>query len=139
MSNESLKVQIEQAVATAEIRPVTGVAALFAPSTGIFRALRHRNYRLFWTGNFLSNIGTWMQNVAQGWLVLELTNSPFLLGVVGFTQSIPSLIFSLLGSLLVGTLAAWWSAPAALAAMAATSLVLAGLIALLAPIIRQLH
>ncbi len=36
----------------------------------IARALRHRDFRLFWAGNFLSNIGTWMQNVAQGWLVL---------------------------------------------------------------------
>ena len=47
------------------------------------RALRNRNFRLFWTGNFLSNIGTWMQNVAQGWLVVTLTNSSFWLGVVG--------------------------------------------------------
>jgi MFS family permease len=61
----------------------------------MFRALRHRNYRLFWSGNFLSNIGTWMQHVAQGWLVLELTNSPFLLGVVGFAQFVPALLFSL--------------------------------------------
>ena len=48
------------------------------------RALRNPNFRLFWSGNFLSNIGTWMQNVAQGWLVLLLTNSAFWLGVVGF-------------------------------------------------------
>jgi MFS family permease len=61
------------------------------------RALRNRNFRLFWTGNFLSNIGTWMQNVAQGWLVVTLTNSSFWLGVVGFTGSIPFLIFTLFG------------------------------------------
>ncbi len=61
------------------------------------RALRNRNFRLFWTGNFLSNIGTWMQNVAQGWLVLTLTNSSFWLGVVGFASSIPFLIFTLFG------------------------------------------
>ncbi len=61
------------------------------------RALRNRNFRLFWTGNFLSNIGTWMQNVAQGWLVLTLTNSSFWLGVVGFAGSIPFLLFSLFG------------------------------------------
>ena len=61
------------------------------------RALRNRNFRLFWTGNFLSNIGTWMQNVAQGWLVLTLTNSSFWLGVVGFAGSIPFLIFTLFG------------------------------------------
>lgn len=64
------------------------------------RALRNRNFRLFWTGNFLSNIGTWMQNVAQGWLVLTLTNSSFWLGVVGFAGSIPFLIFSLFGGVI---------------------------------------
>ena len=55
------------------------------------RALRNPNFRLFWAGNFTSNIGTWMQNVAQGWLVLTLTNSAFWLGVVGFAGSIPFL------------------------------------------------
>ena len=49
----------------------------------IVRALRNPNFRLFWSGNFMSNIGTWMQNVAQGWLVLTLTDSAFWLGVVG--------------------------------------------------------
>ncbi len=66
-----------------------------APGSGWFRALRHRQFRMFWTGNFVSNIGSWMQNVAQGWLVFELTHSPFWLGVVGFAQQIPSLLFSL--------------------------------------------
>ncbi len=64
------------------------------------RALRHRDFRLFWTGNFLSNIGTWMQNIAQGWLVLKLTNSPFWLGVVGFSSSIPILLFALIGGVI---------------------------------------
>ncbi|HEX9764668.1 MAG TPA: MFS transporter, partial [Candidatus Acidoferrales bacterium] len=68
---------------------------LFAPRTGVLRSLRHPNYRLFWAGNFLSNIGTWMHQVALGWLVLEMTNSPFLLGLVGFAQFAPALIFSL--------------------------------------------
>ena len=63
----------------------------------IVRALRNRDFRLFWSGNFLSNIGTWMQNVAQGWLVLSLTGSAFWLGVVGFAGSIPFLIFTLFG------------------------------------------
>jgi len=63
----------------------------------VVRALRHPNFRLFWSGNFLSNIGTWMQNVAQGWLVLTLTNSAFWLGVVGFAGSIPFLLFTLFG------------------------------------------
>jgi MFS family permease len=64
------------------------------------RALRHRNFRLFWTGNFLSNIGTWMQNIAQGWLVLQLTNSAFWLGVVGFAASFPILLFALIGGVI---------------------------------------
>jgi MFS family permease len=64
------------------------------------RALRHRDFRLFWTGNFLSNIGTWMQNVAQGWLVLQLTNSAFWLGVVGFAASFPILLFALIGGVI---------------------------------------
>ena len=45
--------------------------------SGTFRSLRVRNYRLFWTGQLISLVGTWMQTVAQGWLVLQLTNDPF--------------------------------------------------------------
>jgi len=63
----------------------------------MFRALGHRNYRLFWTGAFLSNIGTWMQAVAQGWLVLQLTDSPFWLGVDGFVAMAPGLVLTLAG------------------------------------------
>lgn len=66
----------------------------------MLRALRHPDFRLFWGGNFLSNIGTWMQNVAQGWLVLELSNSPFWLGVVGFAASAPMLVFTLIGGVI---------------------------------------
>lgn len=87
----------EAAVSTPAAAPILpGIPGrLLAPGTGMFRALRHRNYRLFWTGNFLSNIGTWMHQVALGWLVLEMTNSPFLLGLTGFAQWMPALIFSL--------------------------------------------
>ena len=66
----------------------------------IVRSLRNPDFRLFWSGNFLSNIGTWMQNVAQGWLVLELTNSSFWLGMVGFASSFPFLIFTLFGGVI---------------------------------------
>jgi MFS family permease len=76
------------------------VAAEAAPLPQAIRALRNPNFRLFWSGNFLSNIGTWMQNVAQGWLVLLLTNSAFWLGVVGFVGSIPFLIFTLFGGVI---------------------------------------
>ena len=63
----------------------------------MFRALTHRNFRLFWAGAFLSNIGTWMQTVAQGWLVLKLTDSAFWLGIDGFAATSPGLVLTLLG------------------------------------------
>ncbi len=66
----------------------------------IFRSLRNPDFRMFWGGNFLSNIGTWMQNIAQGWLVLELTNSSFWLGMVGFAASFPFLVFTLYGGVI---------------------------------------
>jgi MFS family permease len=58
------------------------------------RAFRHRDFRLFWFGQLVSLIGTWMQSVAQAWLVLELTNSPFRLGLVGTLQFAPMLVLS---------------------------------------------
>lgn len=60
-----------------------------------FAALRHRNYRLFFVGQLVSLIGTWMQNVAQAWLVYALTSSPFKLGIVSFCAGVPVLAFSL--------------------------------------------
>ena len=64
---------------------------------GMFSALGHRNFRVFWAGAFLSNTGTWMQTVAQGWLVLQLTDSAFWLGFDGFAASVPGLLLTLLG------------------------------------------
>src|SRR5437660_6424895 len=64
---------------------------------GMFPAVRHRNFLLFWSGAFLSNTGTWMQAVAQGWLVFELSNSPFWLGVDGFMSTAPGLFLTLAG------------------------------------------
>jgi MFS family permease len=64
---------------------------------GIFDALRHRNYRLFWASQFISQTGTWMQSLGRGWLVLELSNQPFWLGAVGAAATLPILLFSLAG------------------------------------------
>ena len=61
------------------------------------RALRHRNYRLYFGGQLVSLIGTWMQMVAQSWLVYRLTGSSFLLGSVGFASQIPVLLLAFLG------------------------------------------
>src|SRR5262245_35544995 len=60
-----------------------------------FRALRHRNFRIFWTGQFVSVVGTWMQSVAQGWLMHRLTSSPLMLGLLGFCQFIPVTLLTL--------------------------------------------
>ncbi|MFL5552850.1 MAG: MFS transporter [Gemmatimonadaceae bacterium] len=66
-----------------------------------FRTLQvHRNFRLFWTGQTVSLIGTWMQQVGQGWLALELTNSAFLVGVVAAAGSFPVLLLSLYGGVI---------------------------------------
>jgi MFS family permease len=61
---------------------------------------RHRNYRRFWIGYTVSLIGTWMRNVAQGWLALELTNDAFMVGLVGAVGNLPVLLFSLFGGVL---------------------------------------
>ena len=66
-------------------------------SSQMFRALSHRNYRIFWVGAFLSNCGTWMQAVAQGWLVLQLTNSAFWLGLDAFMATAPGFVLTLIG------------------------------------------
>jgi MFS family permease len=60
----------------------------------MFRALRHRNYRLFFTGQSISMIGTWMTRIATSWLVYKLTGSALLLGVVGFSGQIPSFLLA---------------------------------------------
>jgi MFS family permease len=67
-------------------------------------ALRHRNYRLFFGGQLISLIGTWMQQVAQGWLVLTLTGDPFWLGVVAAAQFVPIMVFGLFGGVLADAL-----------------------------------
>ena len=81
-----------------------------------FRALRHRNYRLFFYGQLVSLIGTWLQQTAMSWFVYEITGSKFLLGAVSAVGSAPMMIFSLWGgsladrypkrSILIGTQAA---------------------------------
>jgi MFS family permease len=72
---------------------VPGYNARVTLSPG-FRAFAHRDFRLFWAGQLVSLVGTWMQSVAQSWLVLELTNSPFRLGLIGTLQFTPMLLLS---------------------------------------------
>ena len=63
-------------------------------------ALRHRNYRLFLTGQIISTVGTWMQSVAMPWLALQLTHSGFLVGLVLAAQFLPVLVGGPLGGLI---------------------------------------
>ncbi|MFZ2602896.1 MAG: MFS transporter [Candidatus Omnitrophota bacterium] len=66
----------------------------------MFSSLKIRNFRLYWIGMLISLIGTWVQSVAQSWLVFQLTNSSFLLGVVGFLNTFPVFLLSLFGGVI---------------------------------------
>ncbi len=66
-----------------------------------FAALRHRNFQLYFGGQLISNAGTWMQIIAQGWLVYQLTHSDLTLGIVGFAAAIPTLVISPWGGVIV--------------------------------------
>ena len=93
--NCAIPAALSQPQAAEDVTEADETAVIRLPR--IASALQHPDFRLFWAGNFLSNIGTWMEKVATGWLVLQLTNSAFWLGVVGFASSIPILFFALIG------------------------------------------
>lgn len=66
----------------------------------VFRAFEYRDFRLLWFGACTSSIGTWMQKLAQSWLVLQISNSPFMLGLDAFLGEIPIFLFSLVGGVI---------------------------------------
>lgn len=93
-----------------------------------FRSFRHANYRRFYVGNLLSNTGSWMQRIAQDWLVLDLTHSPTALGIVTGLQFGPAILFSLHGGALADRFdkrrwIIWTNTVAALCALAVGLLV----------------
>ena len=92
---------------------------------GGFAALRHRNFRLFYAGQLLSLVGTWMQSTAQGWLVLELTDSALLLGTVSAAGTLPVLLFTLYAGVLADRVEKRRVLVAAQAGAAAVALALA--------------
>ncbi|MEP6492201.1 MAG: MFS transporter [bacterium] len=99
----------------------------------ITRALAHRNYRLFFGGQSVSLVGTWITRVATSWLVYRLTGSAFLLGVVGFWGQIPTLLFSPFAGVLVDRwdrrrILVWTQALSAVQSLALAVLALTGLI-----------
>ena len=82
---------------TTEPVAASGSQSYFART---FRPFQHRDFRLMWTGAFTSTCGTWMQQVALSWLVHELTNSAFYLGLVAFLADLPIILFSLVGGVI---------------------------------------
>jgi MFS family permease len=91
------------------------------------RALRHRNFQLFFAGQLISLIGTWMQTVAQSWLVYRLTGSALLLGMVGFASQIPVFIMAPVG----GIVADRFNRRRVVIATQTASMILAAILALL--------
>jgi MFS family permease len=83
-------------------------AAILRAGARTFLSVRkHRNYRLFFTGQVISNTGTWMQRVAQAWLVLTLTGSPVSVGILALCQFMPFTLFSLVAGVVVDRLDSW--------------------------------
>jgi MFS family permease len=87
--------------AAAPSEPAASGAGATSDRGGAFRALRHRNYRLYFFGQLTSLAGTWMQSAAQAWLVLKLTNSSMMLGVVSFAQFLPILLVGLFAGVVI--------------------------------------
>jgi len=82
------------AVNAAVTAPVSTPIGAPERSAGTFRALRHRNFQLYLGGQLVSLAGTWMQNIAQGWLVYQISGSTVMLGVVGFAAAIPAFLIA---------------------------------------------
>jgi len=74
--------------------PYRGLPVRFDTFRSVFRALKYRNYRLYYYGQSISLIGVWVQNIAMGWLVYRLTGSALLLGTIAFALQIPSLLIT---------------------------------------------
>lgn len=97
----------------------------------MFPALKHRNYKIYLSGQFVSLIGTWMQQLAMSWMVYRLTNSAFWLGVSGFSSQIPMFIFGLFAGVIVDhvdrhKLLIWTQSLSALQAFALAALTFSG-------------
>ena len=92
---------METSPAAASSSPVEEPQARASGLFEAFRALRHRNFRLYFFGQLTSLTGTWMQTVAQSWLVLKLSNSPLMLGVVTFANYLPILLVALFAGVVV--------------------------------------
>src|SRR5437868_8879194 len=93
LSHDSAELPVSAVITEEEEQQARGLLRAFI-------ALRHRNFRLFWFGQLISLIGTWMQSIGQAWLVLELTHNAWWLGIVGALQFLPVMLLSLFGGVL---------------------------------------
>jgi MFS family permease len=135
---------------TAEPHPAADTSTSSPPSApprpgilGLGRALRSRNYRLFFSGQGVSLIGTWITRIATSWLVYRLTGSELLLGVVGFCGQIPTLILSPVAGVLVDRwdrhrILVWTQVLSMLQSLALAVLALAGIITVTEVLVLQL-
>ncbi len=96
---ESAALEVVSAVESIEEAASSQAKPARLPKT--FRSLQHRNFQLYFAGQLISVAGTWMQVVAQAWLVYELSHSELMLGIVGFASAIPSLLISPWGGVVV--------------------------------------
>src|SRR5215472_524711 len=88
--------QYEETTEVSDAETSAPAVAADAPKVS-FGALRLRDFRILWTAVVISNVGTWMHIVAQAWLMYQLTNSAFWLGLVGLMRAVPLLGFPLIG------------------------------------------
>src|SRR6516225_3254207 len=84
-----------------QLKPSGAVRPKRGGTSNPWRALRHRNFRLFFVGQSVSMIGTWMTRIATSWLVYRLTHSALLLGTVSFSGQIPTFLFAPFAGVLV--------------------------------------
>ena len=102
MKRHSPRSQEQPVPGSVSKRETSALLAPQRPERGLLRtfaSLRQRNYRLYWSGQLISVMGTMMQSIGQAWLVLELTQSGWQLGLVGALQALPILLFSLFGGI----------------------------------------
>ncbi|MDI6716686.1 MAG: MFS transporter [Actinomycetota bacterium] len=92
--NKLLETEVLEAEATS---PEAEIVEKGTRRLRLFSSLQYPNYRYLWSGALLSNVGTWIQTVALGWFVFQITRSEFLLGLVNFTSSLPTFFLALVG------------------------------------------
>src|ERR1051325_10461692 len=93
--------RMENPIADHATKSVEEIISDVQPRNSTFSAMRHRNFQLYFGGQLISNIGTWMQIIAQAWVVYQISHSELILGLVAFASAIPVLVISPWGGVVV--------------------------------------